>query len=216
MNDRPNDRRGFLSGILAAGTAAAAFPQPVGAQAPAAGAFGFLPGYARARPISRSSNRASIRPAATAIGGPSHRAASRRSSTHRGRGDHPHLVHHRGAQRRSSEGTGAARLLGRQCEAERRGPDRRLLRPEPRLYQVYQSAVPGVLAGPVLNCYFAMPYKQSARFTVTNEGKQEVGSFYSNIDYLIGAAAAGRCALLPRAVPPERAQHAGDGAERRS
>ena len=29
-----------------------------------------------------------------------------------------------------------------------------------------------------------MPYKQSARFTVTNEGKQEVGAFYSNIDYM--------------------------------
>ena len=29
-----------------------------------------------------------------------------------------------------------------------------------------------------------MPYRQSARFTVTNEGKQEVGSFYSNIDYM--------------------------------
>ena len=29
-----------------------------------------------------------------------------------------------------------------------------------------------------------MPYRRSARFTVTNEGKQEVGSFYSNIDYM--------------------------------
>ena len=29
-----------------------------------------------------------------------------------------------------------------------------------------------------------MPYKKSARFTVTNEGTQEVGSFYSNIDYM--------------------------------
>jgi hypothetical protein len=29
-----------------------------------------------------------------------------------------------------------------------------------------------------------MPYRQSARFTVTNEGKQDVDSFYSNIDYL--------------------------------
>jgi hypothetical protein len=30
-----------------------------------------------------------------------------------------------------------------------------------------------------------MPYKRSARFTVTNEGSQEVGSFYSNIDYMV-------------------------------
>ena len=29
-----------------------------------------------------------------------------------------------------------------------------------------------------------MPYKRSARFTVTNEGSQEIGSLYSNIDYM--------------------------------
>ena len=28
-----------------------------------------------------------------------------------------------------------------------------------------------------------MPYRKSARFTVTNEGAQEIGAFYSNIDY---------------------------------
>jgi len=28
-----------------------------------------------------------------------------------------------------------------------------------------------------------MPFKRSARFTVTNEGKQDVGAFYSNMDY---------------------------------
>src|SRR5690349_4723707 len=29
-----------------------------------------------------------------------------------------------------------------------------------------------------------MPYKKSARLTVTNDGAQQVGSFYSNIDYV--------------------------------
>jgi len=29
-----------------------------------------------------------------------------------------------------------------------------------------------------------MPYRRGARLTVTNEGKQGVGSFYSNIDYM--------------------------------
>ena len=29
-----------------------------------------------------------------------------------------------------------------------------------------------------------MPYRRSARITVTNEGKQDVGAFYSNIDYM--------------------------------
>ena len=51
-------------------------------------------------------------------------------------------------------------------------------------YQIYQSEYLACSPGKSLNCYFAMPYRQSARVTVTNEGKQEVGSFYSNIDYM--------------------------------
>jgi hypothetical protein len=52
------------------------------------------------------------------------------------------------------------------------------------VYQVYESAYLACSPGKSLNCYFAMPYRQSARFTVTNEGSQDVGSFYSNIDYM--------------------------------
>ena len=51
-------------------------------------------------------------------------------------------------------------------------------------YQIYQSEYLACSPGKSLNCYFVMPYRQSARFTVSNEGKQEVNSFYSNIDYL--------------------------------
>jgi hypothetical protein len=51
-------------------------------------------------------------------------------------------------------------------------------------YQIYESAYLACSPGKSLNCYFAMPYRGSARITVTNEGKQEVGSFYSNIDYM--------------------------------
>src|SRR5262249_18065854 len=50
-------------------------------------------------------------------------------------------------------------------------------------YFVYQSAFLNVSPVKALNCYFAMPYRKSARITVTNEGAQEVRSFYSNIDY---------------------------------
>lgn len=50
-------------------------------------------------------------------------------------------------------------------------------------YAIYQSAYLACSPGKSLNCYFAMPYRKSARFTVTNEGKDEVGAFYSNIDY---------------------------------
>ncbi len=52
------------------------------------------------------------------------------------------------------------------------------------VYQIYQSEYLACSPGKSLNCYFAMPYRKSARFTVTNEGKLEVSSFYSNIDYM--------------------------------
>ena len=51
-------------------------------------------------------------------------------------------------------------------------------------YVVYQSAYLNCSSIKALNCYFAMPFRTSALITVaTNEGKQPVGSFYSNIDY---------------------------------
>ena len=61
-----------------------------------------------------------------------------------------------------------------------------------------------------------MPYKRSARFTVTNEGKQEVGSLLFEYRLHDGAEAARRRALLPRAVPAERAVRAGDRQRGRS
>jgi D-arabinan exo alpha-(1,3)/(1,5)-arabinofuranosidase (non-reducing end) len=51
-------------------------------------------------------------------------------------------------------------------------------------YFHYESEYLACSPGKSLNCYFAMPYRRSARFTVTNEGKQDVPSFYSNIDYM--------------------------------
>ncbi|MBI3679918.1 MAG: DUF2961 domain-containing protein [Acidobacteria bacterium] len=51
-------------------------------------------------------------------------------------------------------------------------------------YSIYQSEYLACSPGRSLNCYFAMPYRKSARMTVTNEGKDEVRAFYSNIDYL--------------------------------
>ncbi len=50
-------------------------------------------------------------------------------------------------------------------------------------YFVYQSAFLNCSSVKALNCYFAMPFRKSARITATNEGKQDVGAFYSNIDY---------------------------------
>jgi hypothetical protein len=55
-------------------------------------------------------------------------------------------------------------------------------------YHIYESAYLACSPGKSLNCYFAMPYRTGARLTVTNEGKREVGAFYSNIDYMTMAA----------------------------
>jgi hypothetical protein len=51
-------------------------------------------------------------------------------------------------------------------------------------YSIYESEYLACSPGRSLNCYFAMPYRTEARISVTNEGKQNVGSFYSNIDYM--------------------------------
>jgi hypothetical protein len=50
-------------------------------------------------------------------------------------------------------------------------------------YILYQSAYLNCSPVKALNSYFAMPFRRSARITATNEGKQDVSSFYSNIDY---------------------------------
>jgi len=50
-------------------------------------------------------------------------------------------------------------------------------------YNVYQSAFLNCSSVKALNSYFAMPFRQSARMAVTNEGAKKVGAFYSNIDY---------------------------------
>lgn len=51
-------------------------------------------------------------------------------------------------------------------------------------YVIYESQYLACSPGRSLNCYMAMPYRRSARMTVTNEGARDVGAFYSNIDYL--------------------------------
>ena len=54
-------------------------------------------------------------------------------------------------------------------------------------YMNYESAYLACSPGKSLNCYFTMPYRKSARMSVTNEGSQAVSAFYSNIDYIVAA-----------------------------
>ena len=70
-------------------------------------------------------------------------------------------------------------------------------------YYSWQSELLSVGSERSLNSFFPMPYQRHARITLTNEGKQPVGSLYYNIDYQTESAPpAPANALLPCAVPP--------------
>ncbi len=51
-------------------------------------------------------------------------------------------------------------------------------------YFLYESALTTVASIKALNAYFPMPFARSARFTVSNEGKEKTNNFYYNIDYV--------------------------------
>jgi hypothetical protein len=82
-------------------------------------------------------------------------------------------------------------------------------------YFVYQSAFLNCSSVKALNCYFAMPFRKSARITVENQGAQRVRALYSNIDYQLVSSLPDRAlyfhAQHRQAVPNEAAQYP-DGA----
>ena len=51
-------------------------------------------------------------------------------------------------------------------------------------YFVYQSALLAVAPIKALNAYFQMPFAQSARLTLTNEGKVRTDNLYFAVDYV--------------------------------
>jgi hypothetical protein len=181
----PAGRRGFLRRVLTASGLVAAAPQAATAQSSAAGAEPVLPAYARAQ------NYRSLK----------------QSSYDRTGGNHDSWVIPAGKTLDvfQADGPGvithiwftiAARSNDHLKELVLRGYWNGNTKPSVEApigdffglnlnsYQVYESKYLACSPGKSLNCYFAMPYRVSARFTVTNEGKQDVGSFYSNIDYM--------------------------------
>jgi hypothetical protein len=50
-------------------------------------------------------------------------------------------------------------------------------------YFVYESGPLSIGSQKALNSYFPMPFRKSARITVTNEGTLPIGSFYYNLDW---------------------------------
>jgi hypothetical protein len=51
-------------------------------------------------------------------------------------------------------------------------------------YTVFASSLVVVAPDKALNAYFPMPFRKHGRVTVTNEGSQEAGDFYWNIDWV--------------------------------
>jgi Protein of unknown function (DUF2961) len=50
-------------------------------------------------------------------------------------------------------------------------------------YFMYESGPLSVGSQKALNCYFPMPFRRSARITITNEGERPIQAFYYNIDW---------------------------------
>jgi len=50
-------------------------------------------------------------------------------------------------------------------------------------YFLYESGPLSVGSQKALNCYFPMPFRKSAKITITNEGEQKINGFYYNIDW---------------------------------
>ncbi len=50
-------------------------------------------------------------------------------------------------------------------------------------YHTYESGPLSVGSQKALNCFFPMPFRKSAKITVTNEGEEPLRAFYYNIDW---------------------------------
>ena len=73
-------------------------------------------------------------------------------------------------------------------------------------YHVYESGPLSVGSQKAMNCFFPMPFRKSARITLTNEGQQPLRAFYYNIDWEKHDRLRRRPGLLPRRIPAGRAQ----------
>lgn len=50
-------------------------------------------------------------------------------------------------------------------------------------YVVFESGPISVGSQKAMNCFFPMPFRKSAKLTITNEGEQPLNAFYFNIDW---------------------------------
>ena len=186
MSSRTNDRRGFLHGMLTAGglAAAAVVPEEAQAQSGAASEFAFLPAYTRAQNY-KSLKQSSF----DTTGGNSDRwpipaGATKEVFNAAGPGVITHIWFTIAAPHDHLKELVLRAYWDGNAKPSVEAPVGDFFGLNLGAYQIYESKYLACSPGRSLNCYFAMPYKRSARITVTNDGAAPVGSFYSNIDYL--------------------------------
>lgn len=185
MNSKTNDRRGFLHGMLAAGGLAAAVPATAEAQAGGGGInYGFLPFYARAQNYKSLKQSSYDRTGGNSDRWPIAPGGTLEIFKATGPGVITHIWFTIAAGNDHLKELVLRGYWDDQPGPCVEAPIGDFFGLNLGSYQVYQSEYLACSPGRSLNCYFAMPYKRSARFTVTNEGAAAVGSFYSNIDYL--------------------------------
>ena len=184
----PNDRRGFLHGLLAAGGAAAAAGPLAAGQARGGGSVTdapYLPRYTRAQHY-KSLKQGSFDPTG---GNRDFWGIPAGGTLEVFNAQGPGVITHIWFTIAARSGNHLKELVLRGYWDDNQKPSVEapigdFFGLNLNSYQIYQSEYLACSPGKSLNCYFAMPYRGAARFTVTNDGKQEVGSFYSNIDYL--------------------------------
>ena len=206
MENQTNGRRGFLRRFLAAsGFAAAAAPQ-VRAQSSSGSEAPYLPRYARAQNYKSLKQSSYDRTGGNRDRWPIAAGGDARSFQATGPGVITHIWFTIAARSCTISKNSCCASIGTATQS--RASKRRSAISSASISASIRYTSRQYLAcspGKSLNCYFAMPYSKSARFTVTNEGKQDVGAFYSNIDYMTVPSLPDGRALFPRAIPPERA-----------
>ena len=175
MDSKTNDRRGFLHGMLAAGSLAAAAPAAAQAQTAggAAGDMPFLPAYTRARTYKSLKQSSFDRTGGNSDRWPIAAGGVQEVFNATGAGVITHIWFTIAAQ--SNDHLKELVLRGYwdgNAKPSVEVPVGDFFGLNLGIYQIYESQYLACSPGRSLNCYFAMPYKQSARFTVTNEGSQ--------------------------------------------
>ena len=178
-----NDRRGFIRRLFAASGVAAAVPAAAPAQNTRASAEAVLPGYARAQDY-RSLKQSSFDRTG---GNRDFWSIAPGQTLEVFKADSPGIITHIWFTIAAQSGNHLKELVIRaywdgNSKPSVEAPIGDFFGLTLNSYFIYESAYLACSPGKSLNCYFVMPYK-SARITVENQGKANVGSFYSNIDY---------------------------------